>query len=192
MIRHVPCGSKDSARTKQGKLAPTPHAKRSQQMPASTNLPEIGKTAPAFSGTTENGEKIRLSQHKGKNVVLYFYPKDNTPGCTVEAKEFRDMQDELNCANAAVIGVSPDGPESHSKFIDRFDLNFTLVADEDHKIAEKYGVWVEKNMYGKKFMGIQRATFLINPKGKISHVWPKVRAAGHAEQVLKTLAELDG
>jgi thioredoxin-dependent peroxiredoxin len=159
-------------------------------MAASINLPEVGKTAPAFSGVTEQGEKIRLSQYKGKNVVLYFYPKDNTPGCTVEAKEFRDAQDEFEGANAVVIGVSPDGPESHCKFIDRFELNFTLLADEDHKVAEKYGVWIEKNMYGKKFMGIQRATFLIDPKGKISHVWPKVRAAGHAEQVVKMLAEL--
>lgn len=159
-------------------------------MPASTNLPEEGKTAPAFTGSNEEGEKVRLSEFKGRYVVLYFYPKDNTPGCTVEAKEFRDAQDEFVSEDAVVLGVSPDPAASHCKFIQRFELNFSLLADEDHKIAEKYGVWVEKNMYGKKFMGIQRATFLIDPKGKIAKVWPKVRAQGHADQVLKTLKEL--
>ena len=159
-------------------------------MATTDGLPEVGKTAPAFTGAITIDEKIRLSQFKGKYVVLYFYPKDNTPGCTVEAKEFRDEQDEFEAANAVVLGVSPDDVESHAKFISRFDLNFLLVADENHKIAEKYGVWVEKNMYGKKHMGIQRATFLIDPKGKIAHVWPKVRAEGHADQVLKVLAEV--
>ena len=160
-------------------------------MAVSSNIPEPGSKAPDFTGITESNETIRLSEQKGKNVVLYFYPRDNTPGCTVEAKEFRDVQDELEANNTIVLGVSPDAPESHCKFIDRFELNFTLVADEDNKIAEKYGVWVEKNMYGKKFMGIQRATFLIDPRGKIAHVWPKVRANGHAEQVLKALVSLE-
>jgi thioredoxin-dependent peroxiredoxin len=161
-------------------------------MATTDGLPEAGKTAPAFTGTTEANEKIRLSQFKGKYVVLYFYPKDNTPGCTVEAKEFRDEQDDFEGANAVVIGISPDDAESHLKFITRFELNFSLVADENHKIAEKYGVWAEKSMYGKKYMGVQRTTFLIDPKGKIAHVWPKVRAEGHADQVLKVLAEITG
>ena len=160
-------------------------------MAVSSSIPEPGNKAPDFTGTTESNETIRLSEQKGKNVVLYFYPRDNTPGCTVEAKEFRDVQDELEANNTIVLGVSPDNPESHCKFIDRFELNFTLIADEDNRIAEKYGVWVEKNMYGKKFMGVQRATFLIDPNGKIAHVWPKVRANGHAEQVLKALVSLE-
>jgi len=161
-------------------------------MAASGSFPEIGKSAPAFSGTTGGGDTIRLSQFKGKYVVLYFYPKDNTPGCTVEAKEFRDAHDEFAAANAVILGVSPDPAASHCKFTERFELNFPLIADEDHAIAEKYGVWVEKSMYGKTFMGIQRATFLIGPDGKIAHIWPKVRAAGHAGQVFAVLAEHGG
>lgn len=158
-------------------------------MAPSGTLPEVGKNAPAFNGTSDNGQKVRLSALKGKYVVLYFYPKDNTPGCTVEAKEFRDALDEFVAEGASVIGVSPDSVESHCKFIERFQLNFSLIADEDHKIAEKYGVWVEKNMYGRKFMGIQRATFLIDPKGKIVQSWPKVKAKGHADQVIRALRE---
>tara|TARA_R110001592_G_scaffold36141_4_gene122013 strand:+ start:136 stop:621 length:486 start_codon:yes stop_codon:yes gene_type:complete len=159
-------------------------------MPVSSTLPEPGQAAPAFTGVTNDGEKVRLSQYKGKFVVLYFYPKDNTPGCTVEAKAFRDALEELDAAGAVVLGVSPDSVASHCKFIARFELNFPLIADEDQAIAEKYGVWVEKNMYGKKYMGVQRATFLIDPKGKVAATWPKVKADGHAEQVLKTLTEL--
>lgn len=146
-----------------------------------------GDKAPAFTAATGMGENVRLSQYKGQYVVLYFYPKDDTPGCTTEAKEFRDAIDEFEAAGAVVLGISPDSPESHCKFIDRFELNFPLLADENHAIAEKYGVWVEKNMYGKKYMGVQRATFLIDPKGKIVEAWPKVKPQGHAEQVLKVL-----
>lgn len=153
-------------------------------------IPETGDRAPAFTGQDGDGQTVRLSQYKGRYVVLYFYPKDNTPGCTVEAREFRDARDEFDAANAVVIGVSPDSVGSHCKFSARFELNFPLIADEDHRIANKYGVWVEKSMYGKTFMGVQRATFLIDTRGKIAHVWPKVRPAGHAEAVLAVLQEL--
>jgi len=158
-------------------------------MDATNEQPTVGDKAPAFSASTHTGERIRLSMLKGQYVVLYFYPKDNTPGCTVEAKAFRDAADELAAAGAVVLGVSPDSAESHCKFIERFGLNFQLLVDEDHAIAEKYGVWVEKNMYGRKYMGVQRATFLINPKGSVVAVWPKVRPEGHADQVLKALEE---
>jgi peroxiredoxin Q/BCP len=151
-----------------------------------------GSKAPAFAAKASHGDALRLSQFRGSYVVLYFYPKDNTPGCTLEAKEFRDAAPELEAAGAVVVGISPDSVESHCKFAERFNLSFVLVADEDHAIAEKYGVWVEKNMYGKKYMGVQRATFLIDPKGNIAHVWPKVRPEGHAAQVVKVLRSLGG
>lgn len=161
-------------------------------MTASTGMPEAGAKAPDFSGLAHGGETIRLAELRGKFVVLYFYPKDNTPGCTVEAKEFRDAMEDLAAAGAVVVGVSTDSLESHCKFVARFELNFALLADESHEIAEKYGVWVEKNMYGRKYMGIQRATFLIDPKGKIAAVWPKVRPQGHAAQVLAALEAAAG
>ncbi|HEO72569.1 MAG TPA: thioredoxin-dependent thiol peroxidase, partial [Candidatus Hydrogenedentes bacterium] len=133
------------------------------------------------------GNKIRLSDLKGKRVVLYFYPKDNTPGCTLEARSFRDCIGNLDALGAIVLGVSPDTIESHCSFTDKFNLNFALLSDSDHAVAEKYGVWVEKNMYGKKRWGIQRATFLIDEDGTIAHVWPKVKPEGHAEAVLQVL-----
>lgn len=153
-------------------------------------LPTIGAKAPAFTATTHSGEKVRLSQFKGQYVVLYFYPKDNTPGCTVEAREFRDFMEDFQAANAVVLGASPDSAASHCKFIERFELNFTLLADESHELAEAFGVWVEKSMYGKTFEGIQRSTFLIGPDGTLVQAWPKVKAEGHAEQVLKYLVGL--
>lgn len=152
-----------------------------------TQQPEAGDKAPGFSAPSSSGGAVSLSQFKGRYVVLYFYPKDNTPGCTVEAKAFRDALEDLESANATVLGVSPDSVESHRKFVDRFGLNFQLLADEDHAIAERYGVWVEKNMYGKKYMGVQRSTFLINPRGVVAQVWPKVKPEGHEDQVLKAL-----
>lgn len=162
-------------------------------MAQATSQPlEPGVNAPNFSGPASNGTEISLKSLKGKYVVLYFYPKDNTPGCTVEAKEFRDVLEELEAVNATVLGVSPDSIESHCRFTDRFELNFPLIADEDHSIAESYGVWVEKNMYGKKYMGIQRATFLIDPKGVLTQIWAKVRPEGHGEQVLKAIQALQG
>ncbi len=151
---------------------------------------EPGKKAPAFTLKTDSGEKVKLSELAGSPVVLYFYPKDDTPGCTKEACAFRDQKAALKKLGAKVFGVSPDSVESHVKFRDKFDLNFPLLADTDHKVAEKYGAWREKNMYGKKSMGIQRSTFLIGPDGKVAHVWKRVKVDGHDEQVLAALAEL--
>lgn len=153
----------------------------------------VGDKAPAFNLAAFPGEKkVRLSQFQGeKNVVLYFYPRDNTPGCTTEACDFRDNLSRFNDANTVVLGISPDTVASHEKFISKFELPFTLLADEDHQIAEKYGVWIEKNNFGKKKMGIQRATFLIDKKGKLAAVWPKVSVKEHVEAVATQLAELD-
>lgn len=159
---------------------------------AQASPPAVGSKAPAFTALNQLSEKVRLSQFKGQYVVLYFYPKDNTPGCTVEAREFRDSLEEFQALNAVVVGVSPDSPESHCKFIARFELNFTLLADENHELAEAYGVWVEKSMYGKTFEGVQRSTFVIDPQGVLAQVWPKVKAEGHANQVVTFLRGLKG
>lgn len=162
-------------------------------MPSSqASPPTVGSKAPVFTTVNQLAEIVRLSQFKGQYVVLYFYPKDNTPGCTVEAREFRDTLEEFQALNAVVVGVSPDSPESHCKFIARFELNFTLLADENHELAEAYGVWVEKSMYGKTFEGVQRSTFLIDPQGLLVQVWPKVKAEGHANQVVTFLRGLKG
>ena len=153
---------------------------------------EEGKRAPAFTLTSDAGEKVKLSDQAGGPVVLYFYPKDDTPGCTREACAFRDRSKELAKLGAKVFGVSPDDVASHQKFRDKYDLNFPLLADPDHKVAEKYGAWREKNMYGKKSMGIQRSTFLIGPDGKVGKLWKRVKVDGHDEQVLTALRELQG
>ncbi|MEM6655376.1 MAG: thioredoxin-dependent thiol peroxidase [Planctomycetota bacterium] len=158
---------------------------------AETPWIEEGAKAPAFTLTADDGTKVRLSEQKGNPVVLYFYPKDDTPGCTKEACAFRDLKKELAKAGAAVFGVSPDTVESHVKFRDKYELNFPLLADPDHKVSEKYGAWREKNMYGKKSMGIQRSTFLIDGGGKVVKLWKRVKVDGHDEQVLAALAELD-
>ncbi len=157
-----------------------------------TSMPEEGKKAPEFSLPSMGGEKLGLKKFKGQYVVLYFYPKDDTPGCTTEAKEFRDAADQFGEANTVVLGVSPDSIEKHCKFRDKHELNFELLADEEHAVAEKYGVWVEKSMYGKKYWGVQRATFLIGPDGKVAKVWPKVKPQGHAKAVLEAIHELAG
>lgn len=154
------------------------------------SMPEADRKAPAFTLPSSQGGKVRLSDLKGAPVVVYFYPKDNTPGCTTEAQEFRDQVKAFKKLDVRVLGISPDSIESHCKFIEKQGLNFELLSDEDHKVAEKYGVWVEKNMYGRKFMGIQRATFLIDAQGKIAKVWPKVRPKGHAAEVLDAAREL--
>ena len=149
-----------------------------------------GKKAPAFNLPTEDGTKLRLSNLKGTPVVLYFYPRDDTPGCTKEACAFRDRKKELAKLGAHVLGVSPDPVERHVKFRDKYELNFTLLADVDHKVAEKYGAWREKNMYGKKKMGIQRSTFLIDAAGKVVKVWKAVKVNGHDQQVIDALKAL--
>lgn len=152
---------------------------------------EVGKKAPDFTLTTDADVKIKLSSLRGSPVVLYFYPKDDTPGCTKEACAFRDQKTALKKAGATVLGVSPDDVASHVKFRDKFDLNFPLLADVGHKVADKYGAWREKNMYGKKSMGIQRSTFLIDADGKVAKVWKRVKVDGHDEAVLEAIAGLD-
>lgn len=149
-----------------------------------------GASAPTFDMAANNGSRISLSALAGKNVVLYFYPKDDTPGCTIEAKDFRDMIKDFDKANTIIIGVSKDSVKSHDKFKEKYCLPFTLGADEDGSVCEAYGVWVEKSMYGKKYMGIQRATFLIDSKGILRHIWPKVSVDGHVKEVLKTAQSL--
>jgi peroxiredoxin Q/BCP len=151
---------------------------------------EAGEKAPDFTLPADNGEKVKLSDLKGTPVVLYFYPKDDTPGCTKEACAFRDQQAELQKLGAKVFGVSPDDVASHEKFRDKFQLNFPLLADVGHKTAEKYGAWREKNMYGQKKMGIQRSTFLIDADGKVAKVWKAVKVDGHDQQVLKAIEGL--
>lgn len=151
---------------------------------------EPGVKAPAFTATTDSGKKIKLSDFKGKLVVLYFYPKDDTPGCTKEACAFRDANDALQERGAVVLGVSPDDEKSHAKFRDKFSLNFPLLADPDHAIADAYGAWREKNMYGKKSMGVQRSTYLIDKDGKVVKVWKRVSVDGHDVAVLEAIDSL--
>jgi peroxiredoxin Q/BCP len=153
--------------------------------------PEVGKKAPAFTLPAVPDSKVRLSQFKGdKNVVLYFYPRDNTPGCTQEACDFRDNLARFHNSETVVLGVSTDSLKSHEKFAEKFELPFPLLSDEDHAVAAKYGVWVEKKNYGKTYMGVQRATFLIDKQGKLAAVWPKVKVKGHVEEVAAALTEL--
>ena len=151
---------------------------------------EPGKRAPAFSLTADDGRKVRLADLKGKPVVLYLYPKDDTPGCTRQACAFRDGQRQFQELEAHVLGVSPDNVDSHGRFRGKYQLNFPLLADTDHEVAEKYGAWREKNMYGKKSWGIQRSTYLIDSDGKVARVWKRVNVDGHDEQVLDALREL--
>lgn len=148
--------------------------------------PVEGKPAPAFSLPGSDGKTHSLKSHAGDTVVLYFYPNDDTPGCTVEACEFRDAQAQLAKAGALVLGVSPNPMPSHDKFIKKFKLPFVLLADEDHAVCERYGLWVEKNNFGHRYMGVQRASYLIQ-KGVVVKAWPKVKPAGHAAEVLEAL-----
>ncbi len=149
---------------------------------------EAGQTAPDFTLPDQEGKKLTLSKLRGETVVLYFYPRADTPGCTTQACGVRDRGADYKAVGARVIGVSPDTVESVRRFADKFDLDFTLLADADHAVADTYGTWVEKSMYGKKYWGVQRATFLIDPEGKIAKVFPKVSPKTHDEVVLKALA----
>lgn len=149
-----------------------------------------GKKAPDFTLTADDGKKIKLSSLRGKPVVLYFYPRDHTPGCTAEACAFRDQKSEIAEHGAVVLGVSTDSVESHVKFRDTFQLNFPLLADTEHKVAERYGAWREKTRFGKTSMGVQRSTFLIDAEGVVRKVWKSVKVEGHDQQVLAALAEL--
>ena len=146
-----------------------------------------GTKAPAFSLPADDGSTVALKDLKGKRVVLYFYPKDDTAGCTVEACEFRDTWAAVRRAGAVVLGVSPDALAAHRKFKAKYRLPFRLLADTDHAVAEAYGVWGEKSMYGRKYFGIHRTTFIIDASGKIGHVFEKVRPRGHAAEVLEAL-----
>lgn len=146
-----------------------------------------GDVAPKFSVATSGGGKISLADFKGQNVILYFYPKDDTPGCTKEACAFRDNFAEFKKKGAVVLGVSPDSIKSHDKFVDKFKLPFTLLSDEDKKIVEAYGVWGEKTFMGRNYLGVYRVTFLIGPDGKIKKIWPNVKPDEHVEEVLAAL-----
>ncbi len=148
---------------------------------------QVGDLAPDFTATTDDGATVSLSDYRGKRVVLYFYPKDDTPGCTTQACGFRDNYPVIEEKNAVVLGVSPDSAKSHQKFKTKFDLPFTLLVDEDHAIAEAYGVWAEKSMYGKKYMGIERSHFIIDENGKIADAQVKVKPE---DSVAKALAML--
>lgn len=149
-----------------------------------------GMPAPNFTMPRDGGEDVSLTACSGSWLVLYFYPKDDTPGCTKEAIEFTALTTEFAAANATIIGVSKDPVAKHEKFKTKHSLDIILAADEPGDVVQSYGVWVEKNMYGKKYMGIERATFLIDPQGVVRHVWRKVKPAGHAKAVLETLQEL--
>lgn len=146
-----------------------------------------GDAAPDFRMPADSGNSVSLGDYRGRKLVLYFYPRDDTPGCTTEAQAFRDARDEFDRADAAVLGVSPDTPAKHDRFKAKHGLPFALGSDEDHSVAEAYDVWVEKRMYGRVYMGVERSTFLIDEDGRIARIWRKVRVKGHAQAVLDAL-----
>ena len=148
---------------------------------------EEGKPAPDFELTSDNGETVRLSDFRGKPVVVYFYPRDDTPGCTAQACGIRDNWEAFGERGAVVLGISPDDENSHTKFRQKYGLPFTLLADPDHRVADEYGVWGERSLYGKKYMGIERSTFVIDPNGNVARVLRRVKPDTHAEQVLQAL-----
>ena len=148
---------------------------------------EVGQQAPDFMLSDENGQIHNLSDYQGKYVLLYFYPKDDTPGCTKEACNFRDDYSQYDDANVIILGVSPDSPQSHAKFKSKYNLPFTLLADEDHKVCELFGVWGPKKSFGKEYEGVHRTTYLINPDGRIQKVYKKVSPANHSVEVLDEL-----
>lgn len=150
---------------------------------------EAGKKAPSFSLMDANGVKVSLNDFKGRKVVLYFYPKDNTSGCTKEACDFRDFFPDFKKLKVTVIGVSPDSIDSHKKFIQKYNLPFILLSDDKKEVVAKYNVWKEKSMYGKKYMGVERTTYIIDEEGKILRVFPKVKVEGHINEIIKVLKE---
>jgi len=147
----------------------------------------IGAPAPTFTLLNDIGDTVALKDLKGSRVVLYFYPKDDTPGCTTQACGIRDGWNQVQALDVKLFGISPDSPESHAKFRAKFDLPYPLLADEGHLVAEQYGVWVEKSMYGKKYMGVERSTFIIGPDGKLEHVLHKVKPGEHLDLIVKTI-----
>ena len=152
----------------------------------------VGDAAPDFDLPTDGGGHIKLAELKGAPFVIYFYPKDDTSGCTSEAKAFSEMKAQFEEAGAKVVGVSKDGPISHDKFKAKHDLTLTLASDEDGAMVERYGVWVEKSMYGRKYMGIERATFLVGADGRVAQAWRKVKVPGHVDTVLKAVRAIGG
>ena len=150
-------------------------------------MPDVGDTAPAFTLLDDSGATVALEELKGSRVVLYFYPKDDTPGCTTQACGIRDGWQQVEALDVRLFGISPDSPESHAQFRAKFDLPYPLLADEGHAVAEQYGVWVEKSMYGKKYMGVERSTFVIGPDGKLEHVLRKVKPGEHLDLIVKTI-----
>ncbi|WP_419954052.1 thioredoxin-dependent thiol peroxidase [Neobacillus niacini] len=150
---------------------------------------ELGKQAPDFELLASNGEKVKLSDLKGKNVVLYFYPKDMTPGCTTQACDFRDYHGDFSKLDSVIIGVSPDPVAKHEKFIEKYNLPFVLLFDEDHQVSELYEVWKLKKNFGKEYMGIERSTFVIDKEGKLVKEWRKVKVKGHVEEALQYVKE---
>jgi peroxiredoxin Q/BCP len=155
------------------------------------SIPQAGTAAPDFTLPSDTDEQLKLSSLKGKPVVLFFYPKDDTTGCTKEACSFRDALPRFDEMNATILGISPDSTKSHRKFKEKYDLPYPLLADEDHAVAEKYGVWGEKSMYGRKYLGIMRTTFVIDAKGKIAKVFEKVKPEEHATEVAEAVAALN-
>jgi thioredoxin-dependent peroxiredoxin len=178
---------KKPAATKSSKKAV---AKKSAPAPSGPAWPREGAKAPDFTAVAHDGSKVKLSALKGRPVVLYFYPKDDTPGCTIEACGFRDAHAQFGKHKAVVLGVSPDSPRSHVKFRDKFSLPFTLLADEDNSLAEAFGAWREKSMYGKTYMGVARSTFVIDGAGRIAKVFTAVKPEGHEREVLAAVAAL--
>jgi thioredoxin-dependent peroxiredoxin len=150
---------------------------------------KVGEAAPKFTASDREGKSISLQDFQGRSIVLYFYPKDNTPGCTTEAIDFTDKLAEFQALNTQVIGISPDSIASHGKFIDKHNLKIILLSDPEHQIAESYGVWQLKKFMGKEYMGIVRSTFLIDPTGKISQIWSNVRVKNHVDTVLKLIVD---
>ena len=176
-------GKKSTTPTK----AKTTKAVKSSPGPSTRQI-KIGQKAPAFSLPNQDGKLVRLADFKGKKVVLYFYPKDDTPGCTKESCAFRDGLEEIHASGAVVLGISADSVDSHKKFVKKYNLNFPLLSDETKTVVQAYGVWKEKSLYGRKFMGIERTTFIIDEQGKLDDIFQKVKVDGHLEEVL---AELD-
>lgn len=150
----------------------------------------VGKKAPAFTLPNQDGKEVSIEDYRGKWVVLYFYPKDNTPGCTTEALDFSKLSGEYKKLNSVILGVSPDSQKSHKSFCEKRGLKITLLSDPDKSVLKKFGVWKLKKMYGRESMGVVRTTYLIDPEGTVAHTWPKVSVKGHAEKVKEKLAEL--
>lgn len=155
-----------------------------------SNIPQVGQPAPNFSTPDQNGNLVSLGDFNNQWIVIYFYPKDDTPGCTTEAKDFTDLHQEFSKLGAKILGVSPDSGKAHCKFIDKYSLSFTLLSDPEHTLIEAYGAWRLKKFMGKEYMGVARSTFLISPDGIVAYAWPNVKAKGHAQAVLQKLKEL--